>query len=154
MIPNVAGAATLVPGPPHVGELVKLKAAARNWKFSLSVAWKPLNSEKSRLCTPGPRTFGRKRPTFPNVKFGVCEKSDCTKYSFNRSAICPLRAGFWPLSVARIPGLFSPVVLPPFEMAIGIPFWNVRMPFICQPPSRKSTAFGIRAHVRPVPADR
>ena len=41
----------------------------------------------------------------------------------------PLRAGSWPLSVGRIPGLFRPVELPPLLMAIGMPFWKVRMPY-------------------------
>ena len=34
------------------------------------------------------------------------------------------------------------VLLPPFEIAIGIPRWNVAIPLICQPPIRKSAAFG------------
>src|SRR5579863_7575475 len=99
MIPNVEGLFTVVPGPFQVGELVKLNASARNCRLILSTGLKLLKSEKSRLCWPGPRTLGRKRPTLPKAKFGVCEKSDCTKYSFRRSAMAPLRAGFCPLSV-------------------------------------------------------
>lgn len=49
-IPNVAGAATFVPGEDHTGEFVRLNAYARSWKFNFSTGLKFLNSEKSRLC--------------------------------------------------------------------------------------------------------
>jgi hypothetical protein len=67
MMPKFDGLFTVVPNPPHVGEFVALYASARNWRFNRSTGLKFLNNDKSRLCMPGWRTFGRKRPTLPNA---------------------------------------------------------------------------------------
>ncbi len=47
--------------------------------------------------------------------------------------------GSWPFQVGRCVGLNRFVLLTACVMISGMPLWNVRMPFTCQPPSTALT---------------
>src|SRR5579883_2915151 len=78
-----------------------LKASERNCTVIRSMGLNILNSEKSRFCDDGPRTSGKVRATFPNVKAAGCENTDVRKYCFRRCDTGPSRLALSPLLLGR-----------------------------------------------------
>src|SRR5215831_17648550 len=82
--PNVPGEFTARPGVPQVGWLKKLNASARICVSNRSRSRKCLKNEKSMFTVPGARRSGENRDVFPKAQLPTTEKTDGSKYAFNR----------------------------------------------------------------------
>src|SRR5882724_733804 len=91
----------LVFGTPNWTRLNALKASSRNCTRNLSVMLVFLNSDISKLATPGLRRFGIRRGALPKVNGALKENTEVSKYRKRRGALGPLSVASLPLQLGR-----------------------------------------------------